>query len=65
MEKTKVDLTTYNEDALRYFVTNNNKFKRVFIESKDFDSVILPMIDKSFVYTQRQLEVLKKKWERG
>jgi hypothetical protein len=65
MEKTRTDLTTYNEDALRYFVTNNNKFKRIFIESKDFDSVVLPMINNSFVYTQRQLEVLKKKWERG
>lgn len=63
MTKTKVDLTTYNDDALKFFVTNNNKFKRVFIESKNFEEVVLPMVDNAFVYTPNQLEVLKKKWK--
>ena len=63
MEKTRVDLTTYNEEALKFFVTNNNKFKRVFIESTNFEEVVLPMVQKAFVYTPIQLEVLKKKWK--
>ena len=67
MSKTKTDLTTYNEDALKFFVLNNNKFKRVFIlsDSDDFDEVILPMLDENFIYTNQQLETLKNKWNKS
>jgi hypothetical protein len=66
MSKTKTDLTTYNEDALSFFVLNNNKFKRVFImsDSNDFDEVILPMVDENYIYTTQQLETLKIKWSK-
>ena len=65
MSKKKTDLTSYDEDGLKFFVTNNNKFKLIFIESTDFDKVVLPMVEESFVYTQQQLEVLRNKWNKG
>lgn len=62
--KTKTNLTTYGERALTFFVTNNNKLKRVFHDTDNWDKV-MELVDDTFTYTEEQYKHLKQKFDKA
>jgi hypothetical protein len=63
-KNTKTNLTTYGERALTFFVTNNNKLKRIFHDTDDWDKV-MSLVDETFVYTEEQYNHLKQKFDKA
>lgn len=62
--KTKTNLTTYGERALTFFVTNNNKLKRVFHDTNNWEEV-MELVNDTFTYTEEQYNHLKQKFDKA
>jgi hydroxymethylpyrimidine/phosphomethylpyrimidine kinase len=62
--KTKTSLKLYGAKALTFFVTNNNKTKRIFHDAKNWD-IVQKMIDENFDYTEEQYLDLKNKFDKS
>jgi hypothetical protein len=62
--KAKINLKTYGERALTFFVTNNNKYKRIFHDTNDW-GMIVALIDETFEYTEEQHLHLKQKFDKA
>ena len=61
----KVDLTNIgNKNSLKTFVTLNDELRVLYAESDTFEP-LQKFIDKNFIYTQEQLDVLKTKFEKS
>jgi len=62
--KPKINLKTYGERALTFFVTNNNKYKSIFHDTNDWGT-ILELIENAFEYTEEQYLHLKQKFDKA
>lgn len=60
----KINLTSYNSRALTFFVTNNNKLKKVFHDENDWNKII-SLVNEKFSYNQEQYNHLKEKFNKS